>query len=284
MKRMLLLMLAMFTMGAVACLDIGPGEVPGVPDALETIVQVPDDIVKVDGLDTGPGEAIKETFDLVKVSNVVADVVKIDQATSDATFALNEYAEALMQRDLPGMLSRLSTAVLNKVPLEDPKWRTVFLEKERRKLIRTIVGEGNEFLGFDGVEYVRHQGLYVIYDNTPRQYPIFMFEQDGQYVVSQARLEGYKNDSYKIQGNYISIVDPEPQVQCSGLSWVSIGSYETRYLSCSDTGCGAWWTGSHFWFRNRGEADIGECDYNTWGTDVYVDRSSPAVGVCADDC
>jgi hypothetical protein len=212
-----------------------------------------------------------------------------------ATVQLNAYANALIERDAATLESLLSTEVKTRLASYEGGIGR-FIEKQRTTLLQAFPAlETEGAIGaFEVTKASAQEGVAsatLSYQGTELPRPFYFVTEGDHYALNVARpgfsaplADGAQaNDGYVVSASY----DSQPTtVICYHGSTVTtrpaqyIGTYSNVTMSCPNV-CG-FWHGANFW-TSGGALWSGppNCDYNTWGTDVWVDGWSAH---CNDAC
>lgn len=164
----------------------------------------------------------------------------------------------------------------------------VFIERERGKLLRVLsdVGVDSDFtattdLQVQHVELLARDTVAVARMSVRGQLlpkPLYLVRHQDRYlvnVVMPAAGQEFSVTSYRVENDDYA----NRLFSCSGYGPYSIGPHPTqRYISCQDS-CRSWWFFDGTTFETPGAT--ADCDYNTWGTDMYIRNGYP---ICADPC
>lgn len=211
-----------------------------------------------------------------------------DVATSSEEFRLlaeqhvNAYARALIERDAATLDELLSSEVKARLAgYEGGSER--FMDKQRRTLLQAFpeleTAEPED--GFSVTKVAAQEGVVSVtfgYRDRELARPFYFVKEGERYTLNVARpgfsaplAEGaLPNDSYQISADS----DAQPaNIGCYRGQSVNvqpayyIGSYNNYYVSCPNV-CG-FWHGANFGSSGQW-LGAPNCDYNTWGTDVWV--------------
>jgi hypothetical protein len=212
-----------------------------------------------------------------------------------ATAQLNAYANALIERDSAALEEVLSSEVKSKLASYEGGVER-FMEKQRTTLLKAFPAlETEGAIGaFEVTKASAQEGVAsatLSYQGTEIPRPFYFVAEGDRYKLNVAAPGFSKplgkgalaNDTYRVSSQYGS--DPS-QVICSYGGTVNttspqyIGQLNNYYVSCPNV-CG-FWSGANF--RSFGSPWSGppNCDYNTWGTDVWV--WSNGFAGCNDPC
>jgi hypothetical protein len=215
----------------------------------------------------------------------------------NAEAALRQYVASLVERDEARLKAVVSSEILDRAA--EYKGLTAFLEKQRGSLVKQY-GDGPDLASRVSVGRAVRDGNDVTadigIDGVAIQKPWhFTVADDGSLKVNvlppgfaRPRPPGtVAADWYLVQhtgwpngGGCIDVKCPFPG------NWATVCGYMTYQsnVSCNNT-CGFWAHGSQFLLQGDEHYNLGDCDYNTWGVDVWVGISNgAAVGWCNDSC
>jgi hypothetical protein len=230
------------------------------------------------------------------------DPIRSDVGVASEEFKLlaaehvNTYARALVERDAATLDRLLSSEVKERLGTYEGGVDR-FMEKQRTTLLRAFpelerAGHGDSD-GFEVTQVTAQEGVASVglsYRGKPLERP-FYFVQEGELYTLNVARPGFSrpladgalpNDFYRITSNS----EAQPQtIGCERGQSVQVqpayyvGTYNNYDVSCPNV-CG-FWNGALFygtyWQANADHY----CDYNTWGTDVWVDWFGAR---CNDSC
>jgi hypothetical protein len=195
---------------------------------------------------------------------------------------LNAYAHALIERDALTLDALLSSEVKKRLASYEGGVER-FVEKQRTTLLQAFpeLETAGAVGAFEVTKVAAQEGVAsatLAYRGTELPRPFHFVREGDRYLLNVAR-PGFSsplgqgalaNDTYLISASY----DSEPAtITCSYGGQVNvrpaqyIGTYSKYYVSCPNY-CG-FWNGANF--RSSGQwQGAANCDYNTWGTDVWV--------------
>ena len=193
------------------------------------------------------------------------------------------YMHALQANDAPTVESLMSDELRSRIETRGPNADfasnlQLFVSRERDKLIRsvqtsdavlkpfTVVSSG--ILADGSVAYIE-----IIIDEASFPKPIYFTLTDGSYKLSvlPRNIVALEGNTYVVKND-----DGVPRAfTCSG-GGDTVAPGGTLSEFCNDS-CGWFFDATRFTV-NGSSAD---CDYNTWGVDMYIRNNSP---VCADRC
>jgi hypothetical protein len=195
---------------------------------------------------------------------------------------LNAYAHALIERDALTLDALLSSEVKKRLASYEGGVER-FMEKQRTTLLQAFpeLETAGAVGAFEVTKVAAQEGVAsatLAYQGTELPRPFHFVREGDRYLLNVAR-PGFSsplgkgalaNDTYLISASY----DSEPAtITCSYGGQVNvspaqyIGTYNKYYVSCPNA-CG-FWSGANF--RSSGQwQGAANCDYNTWGTDVWV--------------
>jgi hypothetical protein len=223
----------------------------------------------------------------------------IDTSTQEfkelATLQLNAYANALIERDASALDAVLSSEVKSRLASYEGGIDR-FMEKQRTTLLQAFPAlETEGAIGaFEVTKVTAQEGVAsatLSYQGTEVPRPFYFVTEGDSYKLNVAppgfssplKNGALANDSYMVSAQYGS--DPSTVI-CTNGGMVNtqpsqyIGKNNDYYVSCPNF-CG-FWHGANF--RSFGSPWSGppNCDYNTWGTDVWV--WSNGFAGCNDAC
>lgn len=181
----------------------------------------------------------------------------------------------VVSQDLRARITQPATS-----PITDTRL-SAFMEKEARALSRSIGGA--DATKAVAVAAVRDEGdgvlaLTLRIDGAPLDKPFYLVKEDGQYKINvvppAARgtlAGGWKSFRIKNQDGV------NRSFTCTGSVSVPVAAGQEIRQACQ-TSCGRFLSAGTRFTVNGGSAD---CDYNTWGVDLYIQNNSPR---CADPC
>jgi hypothetical protein len=222
-----------------------------------------------------------------------SDSTETEELTAELQVKFNSYGRALLERDVAALEGLLSHEIKNR-STEMGSDLSGFADKMRSSMLKEFASMpsaeafGEEFR----VSEVSKEGdavrVRVEFQGKLLEKPFFFVFEDGEYKLN-VRRAGFSTPlpegSAGSRDNYL-IVDTAPYSQgvygntmwCNG-GTVYVPQAGSAYVSCNNT-CGYWFAGSTF-ALSLGERN---CDYNTWGADVYISAGAPGGFYCNDPC
>jgi hypothetical protein len=213
-----------------------------------------------------------------------------EQLVAELQVAFDAYTRGLLERDAQTLDGLLSIEVKKRATQMGSDVGG-FADKMRASLLRqfpTIANESTlpEFKVTSATVEGDTARAQVAFQGEALAKPFFFVSEGGQYKLNIARA-GFSNplpagtaasvDGYVIEsqnGGYGG-----DMMYCNGGNvYVPVSSKRT--VSCVSN-CG-WWTGT--WFNRNLEGPTLNCDYNTWGTDVYINLAYAYGWTCNDYC
>lgn len=223
--------------------------------------------------------------------SVIASVVT-PELRNHIEAQLQTYVNALQTANSTGLLAVISKELGHRIATRGPEGGadakvTRFLERENNKLVREL-------------------GLTALITST--RHPIsvkltsLQLEAEGTFAVAAVALNGQhipkaiylirEGESYRVNivpptedilatTSYYRVQNDDPVIRtfsCSGSGPYSIGVKPSQRQSLCQDSCRFWWfDGTTF----EAQGSYTDCDYNTWGVDMYVRGGNP---VCSDPC
>jgi len=214
-----------------------------------------------------------------------------EQLVAELQTTFDIYTRGLLERDTQALDGLLSHEVKNRATQMGSDVGG-FADKMKASLLKqfpTIADESSPLPEFKitsaTVEGETVRAL-VEFQGEALAKPFFFVSEGGQYKLNIARV-GFSNplpagtaasrDSYLItsqNGGY----GGDTMYCNAGNVYVPVSS--SRTVSCNSN-CG-WWTGT--WFNRNLEGPTLNCDYNTWGTDVWINLAYAYGWSCNDSC
>ena len=167
-----------------------------------------------------------------------------------------------------------------------------FMNQQRRQLQRELVDPRSELAGVpSAISVVSAEpatgtalALTVSLGGHVVPKPFFLVRNGDSYqvnVVPPASVEAAKPSRYRVQNqDYVA-----REYYCSDYGPYTIAPYPAQRLeSCTNSCHGGpfgWFDGTTFTTLVDGAEQSADCDYNTWGIDMFIQSGLP---VCADPC
>ena len=242
-----------------------------------------------------PLEALSDI--VVNSQNQTARLQSIDGTPQGAIeHTTSSYLRALRDGDAQLLLRVASTELLRRIAAHGPTGDfdtrvQAFLIHEGRKLRREVHmevtspdhGVGSKLM-VRSLDYLDGDVIKLTLRVGDQEIPksFYLLRENGAYKVNVVPPSITNTVSrYRVQNNdYVERV-----FSCSGNGPYSIARFpNNRLVNCADSCHGGpfgWFDGTTFETTVDGTTAATDCDYNTWGIDMYIQFGVP---VCSDPC
>lgn len=218
----------------------------------------------------------------------------------EAEAVIKDYVLALRTADAELLLKVASKELRQRIEQRGPagsfaKKTSAFLAREGRNLMRqvpTVSSPTTQMeevgVGVRAVELMANGAVAAVTlaaGGTVLPKPFYLVREEGSYKVNVVPPTGELTSSvsrYKVQNNDYE----EREFSCTDYGPYTIARFPAqRLVSCRDSchgGIFGWFDGTTFETQVDGRTASVDCDYNTWGVDMFIQDGVPTC--VGDEC
>lgn len=223
---------------------------------------------------------------VLTASGALAEPVSDPELQAHLEARMNAYADTLRGGDGTALKELLSSEMLERIHTRGGGKNShenlrAFVAKEQGKLIREL-GRARTTLSIQGMDVSSGGMLVAVWLSANGQSlpkPFFFVYENGEYKLNIVSPHSSGDSTTQRASNYrVQNDDYEPRsFSCSKAGPWSIAPHPATLLVSCENSCSGWYDGTRFTV-NRASAD---CDYNSWGIDMYIRSNYP---ICNDRC